>query len=79
MPRSLAFCYAKITDNLGYLAQDYGEEHPCHRMADAVNARLNDYSIEEILESGLHEFLGEFIRDNNSLGALIEQDYRFCD
>lgn len=78
MPRSLAFCYAKIMDNLGYLASDYGVEHACHQQAAAVQARLG-VGVATILEEGLHEFLGDFIRDNNDLGELIEKDYRFCD
>ncbi|MDD9904432.1 MAG: alpha-E domain-containing protein [Rhodospirillaceae bacterium] len=79
MPRSLAFCYAKIMDNLGYLATDYGEEHECHQQAAAVQSKLDGSTVASILEEGLHEFLGDFIRYNNRLGALIEQDYRFCD
>ena len=39
--------------------------------------RLKENSIESIFENGLHEFLEAFIRDNNALGAQIEQDYRF--
>lgn len=79
MPRSLSFCYAKISDNLGYLATDYGEEHECHQQAELVQTRLKDSTVASILEEGLHEFLGEFIRCNNKLGELVEQDYRFCD
>jgi len=79
MPRSLAFCYAKIMDNLGYLAADYGEELECQGQAARVRSRLDGCTVGSILESGLHEFLGDFIRDNNLLGELIERDYRFCD
>lgn len=79
MPRSLVFCASKINDNLGYLAADYGERHDCHDHAATVYARLRDCTIASILESGLHEFLGGFIRDNNILGSLIEQDYRFIE
>ncbi len=77
MPRSLAFCYAKIVDNLGYLAEDYGERRPAHGQAEAVLERLRSTTIQSVLAAGLHEFIGEFIRDNNMLGAQIEQDYRF--
>jgi uncharacterized alpha-E superfamily protein len=34
-------------------------------------------SIEAIFDSGLHEFLNDFIRDNGALAAQIEQDFRF--
>lgn len=79
MPRSLAFCYSKIMDILGYLAADYGEELECQGQAACVWSRLEDRTVGSIMEEGLHEFLGDFIRDNNLLGELIERDYRFCD
>jgi uncharacterized alpha-E superfamily protein len=77
MPRSFAFCYGKICDNLSYLTQDYGERHACHDMAETIRDRHLSRPIEKIFESGLHEFILEFIRDNNALGRQIENDYRF--
>ena len=77
MPRSLGFCYSKIVNNLGHLAKDYEVRQPSFEQAETVFARLTDRSIEEIFESGLHEFIQDFIRDNNALGRQIEMDYRF--
>lgn len=77
MPRSLAFCYSKIMDNFTHLSKDYGIRRPCFDQANMVLTRLTSRSIEEIIESGLHEFIQEFIRDNNALGVQIEKDYRF--
>ncbi|PHQ69036.1 MAG: hypothetical protein COB93_09105 [Sneathiella sp.] len=77
LPRSLAFCYAKIMDNLTYLEEDYETRHKCHDLAKTVRSRLKQTSIETIFEDGLHEFITEFIRDNIALGAQIEKDYRF--
>ncbi len=77
MPRSLAFCYRKINDNLGYLAASYGAEHRCHDLSRELCARLSDRPIESIFEDGLHEFLRDCIRANNALGESIEHDYRF--
>jgi uncharacterized alpha-E superfamily protein len=77
LPRSLAFCYAKIVANLNYLADDYGLNHPCHEQANAIFQRLKDSPIESIFESGLHEFIVDFISGNTALGSQIEQDYRF--
>jgi len=79
MPRSLAFCYTKIVDSLGYIAEDYRERHACHDRAAALRARLNDHSIDMIVERGLHEFILDFIKVNNQLGHQIEQDYRFSE
>jgi len=77
LPRSLAFCYAKIAGNLGYLEEEYGLHHPCHDQAQATYRKLRDSAIETIFETGLHEFIIEFIRANTALGNQIEQDYRF--
>jgi uncharacterized alpha-E superfamily protein len=77
MPRSLAFCYSKIRDNLGYLENSYGERHASHDTADAVCARIKASTVEMIFDGGLHEFLQDFLRFNTMLGQQIEQDYRF--
>ena len=77
MPRSLAFCCAKIFENLEFLAEDYGDRHDCHTMAADIRARLKGQTIESIFEIGLHEFIECFIRDNACLGGQIEMDYRF--
>ncbi len=77
MPRSLAFCYRDITESLNYLATEYATSHACHETAAATFARLKARSIREIFELGLHEFLADFIRDNNRLGEEVARDYRF--
>lgn len=79
LPRSLAFCYGKIRDNLGYLENDYNTRHACHDKADAIVKRLQDTQLEEIFEYGLHEYLTDFLMDCHQLGLQIEQDYRFTD
>jgi uncharacterized alpha-E superfamily protein len=77
LPRSLAFCYKKIVDNLGYLEEDYGLRLDCHDRALPILKRLKETSIHAIFDQGLHEFITTFIRDNMALGGQIEQDYRF--
>lgn len=77
LPRSLAFCYTKISDNLEYLARDYGERMPCHDLAGQICTRFETTSIEQIFENGLHEFITEFLTDSHALGRQIEVDYRF--
>ena len=76
-PRSLAFCGKNLVENLGFLAKDYGEKTPCHQMADDLLAKLKSNDIQSIMDSGLHEFIGDFIHNNNSIGTQIELDYRF--
>lgn len=77
MPRSLAFCSAKIRDNLNYLAEDYGVRHSSHDQAASICDRLQKGSIGSIVETGLHEFIGDFLNSNNALGVQIENDYGF--
>mgnify|MGYP001816081659 FL=1 len=77
MPRSLAFCYRKIDDNLGYLAADYGQHHHCHELSHNLRLRLSGRPIASIFDDGLHEFLRDCIQANNRLGQAIERDYRF--
>jgi len=77
MPRSLAYCYQNVAEHLGALSEDYGTRLDCHKTADKTVASLRNRQIKEIFEFGLHEFLGDFIRDNNRLGDEIAVGYSF--
>lgn len=76
-PRSLLFCHRQIEENLNYLAKGYGEKKQCHELADSLVTRLRQHDIKQVFDIGLHEFLGEFMRENNAIGLQIEEDYRF--
>jgi len=77
MPRSLAFCYRNIAESLGILATEYGVRHPCHDLVETILGKLKVSSVGEIFDRGLHEFLTDFIGDNNRLSSEIARDYRF--
>ncbi|MCU0831056.1 MAG: alpha-E domain-containing protein [Rhizobiaceae bacterium] len=77
MPRSLAFCCAKITDNLNHLAGEYGERNSCHVLAEGMVQRLRDRTVLSIFDEGLHDFLQAFLMENIRLGATIDREYRF--
>ncbi|TGQ72737.1 MAG: alpha-E domain-containing protein [Mesorhizobium sp.] len=77
MPRSLTFCYRFLAEHLKFLGDDYGERQACHATAEKTQAMLRSGSIKDIFDTGLHEFLAGFIRDNTRLGDEIAQDYRF--
>ena len=77
MPRSLAYCYKNLADSLGHLAEVYGDSHPCHETVAQISGRLKAGTIKEVFDTGLHEFLSDFIRDNNRLGDEVAADYRF--
>jgi uncharacterized alpha-E superfamily protein len=76
-PRSLSFCSRMLEENLNFLAKDYGARLPCHDLIDAQRDRLRQHNIASIFDEGLHQFITNFLRDNNAIGQQIEQDYRF--
>lgn len=76
-PRSIAFCYDKLRSNLSGLAREYGHESSAHELLRGANARLHDTTIEEVLEHGLHQFIGEFIACTRQIANAIAADYRF--
>jgi uncharacterized alpha-E superfamily protein len=75
MPRSLASCYENLVQNLDRIAHAYGRQGKAQRQARAVRARLQNSRIEQIFQSGLHEFIDDFVEDNNQLGTAIAQQY----
>ncbi len=76
-PRSLAFCYSKLTDNLRYLAMSYGTPSDSLAEAERIYTGFASLTAETILEDGLHEFLVDFLQQNRNLAQMVEQEYRF--
>ena len=76
-PRSLAFCYEKLHGNLRYLEKDYGFRVAAHDLADQIHTEMSSRPIEAIFESGLHDFLSDFMTQNGKLAGEIERNYRF--
>lgn len=76
-PRSLAFCYAALGENLAALARLHGREGEAHALMREVDGLLRDRSIDEIFDHGLHEFLGRFIARNQAVASAIAEQYRF--
>lgn len=75
MPRSLVSCYDNLSHFLDEIARAYGVQGPSQRHARTVLLRLENASIENLFRSGLHEFVTEFIKENNKLGALLAEQY----
>jgi len=78
-PRSLAFCYDALRGNLGALAELHGDRGECHKLMRDADRRLSEATIESIFDHGLHEFLVDFTRGNQSIASAISSDYRFID
>jgi len=75
MPRSLANCYEILMRHLDMIADTYGRRGVSQRIASNIRAKLSSTSIEMIFEQGLHEFIEEFIKENNRLGTAIAEQY----
>jgi uncharacterized alpha-E superfamily protein len=74
-PRSLISSYENINRQLDALAEKYGRQGSPQRIARATFAKLQNQDIDELFQSGLHEFLTEFIADNNWLGGEVAGQY----
>ena len=75
MPRSLRSCYddiARLLDNIG---RAYGGTGASQSKAHETLRQLETIDIKQIFETGLHEFLTEFIESNDALGAAIGAQY----
>src|SRR5665213_3585373 len=75
MPRSLASCYEAIVRNLDSISGAYGRQGPAQRQARGIRSRLQNSKMDGIFQRGLHEFIGEFIAENNDLGAAIARQF----
>ena len=75
MPRSLASCYEAIVRNLDSLSSAYGKQGPAQRHARGIRTLLQNSRMDGIFQRGLHEFISEFISENNKLGAAIADQY----
>jgi uncharacterized alpha-E superfamily protein len=74
-PRSLISSYENLNRQLDALAEKYGRQGSAQRIARATYARLQNQDIDELFQSGLHEFLTNFTTDNNWLGAALTEQY----
>lgn len=75
MPRSLASCYATVVRMLDQIADATGRRGPAQRIANATLNRLTSRRIDDIYQSGMHEFITEFLAENNRLGTAIAEQY----
>ncbi|BDI06519.1 alpha-E domain-containing protein [Sphaerotilus microaerophilus] len=73
MPRSLAACINEVIANLSQVANDQSGE--TLRRAGRLMADLQYGSIEEILATGLHAYLTQFLDRIADLGVGISRDF----
>lgn len=75
MPRSLASCQSSIVRYLERLAADYGRRGPAQRLASARMQKFETESMARIFQAGLHEYIQDFLTENNRLGLAISEQY----
>ncbi|MDP3168642.1 MAG: alpha-E domain-containing protein, partial [Hydrogenophaga sp.] len=73
MPRSLAASLNEVVNNLAVVSNDLSTE--TLRRAGKLKADLQYARIDEILSTGLHAFLTQFLDRVNELGGRISQDF----
>ena len=73
MPRSLAACMHEVVSNLHRVANEQSKD--TLRLAGRLNADLQYGRIDEILATGLHAYLTQFLERVNALGTGISRDF----
>jgi uncharacterized alpha-E superfamily protein len=73
MPRSLAACVHEVVTNLQRVANQQSQE--TLRLAGRLDSDLRYGRIDEILATGLHAYLTQFLERINTLGAGISRDF----
>ena len=73
MPRSLHASLNEVVSNLAMVANDPDSE--THRRAGKLRAELKYGRIDEILATGLHAYLTQFLDRINDLGLHISRDF----
>ncbi len=78
MPRSLRFCYDWLDRSANGLSEFYGEARPSHSMIGRTRDNLRQANMDDIFQSGLHEFITAFFSCNDALTAQFSSDYNFA-
>lgn len=73
MPRSLLACLNELMSNLAMVTSDASSE--TQRRAGKLRADLQYARIDEILATGLHAFLTQFLDRVNEIGAHISREF----
>jgi len=73
MPRSLAACMHEVVSNLHRVANEQSKDTV--RLAGRLDADLQYGRIDEILATGLHAYLTQFLERVNALGVGISRDF----
>ncbi len=73
MPRSLSACVNEVVVNLSNVANDHSQD--TERRAGMLRAELEFGRIDDILQTGLHAWLTNFLERVNDLGGRISRNF----
>lgn len=77
LPRSLAACSEEIVYNLAEIGRNTGLQGAADRMARNRQIQLGRMQIDEIIQTGVHEFCETFLEGNAALNRAISEQFRF--
>ncbi len=78
MPRSLIASADGTVEMLSHLAARSGRQGQADRLSRQRLARLEELDIQTVFQGGLHEWLHDYIRENNAIDQAIAQQFRFA-
>lgn len=78
MPRSLAASSEEAVTLLSAVGSRTGRQGPADRLARKRHGRMEDVDIDTVFQSGLHEWLQDYLRENAALDEAIAHQFRFA-
>jgi uncharacterized alpha-E superfamily protein len=73
MPRSLAACLDQVKEAMDRIRGQ--KDQAAKRLAYELHARLSYADIDEVFQSGLHEYLTDVLAQIGELGGRIQRAY----
>jgi len=77
LPRSLAACAEEVVQHLAAIGGSTGVQGEADRLARARHSRFGETRVSEIIKSGVHEYVEQFLEDNEVLDRAIARQFRF--
>lgn len=77
LPRSLAACAEEVVQHLAAIGKDTGTQGEADRLARARHTEFGKVTTDQIIATGLHQYLENFLEANAALDGAIARQFRF--
>lgn len=77
LPRSLAACAEELVQHLAAIGKDTGTQGEADRLARARHTEFGKVTTDQIIATGLHQYLENFLEANAALDGAIARQFRF--